>query len=95
MSIELHGGLRFYSVPPPGSGAILAFILNVMQNYGLEALDRDENEALNLHRMIEAFKYGYAQRSRLGDTADTNIREEVEQVFYMVNIDMVVRYQVG
>ncbi len=29
------GGDVVYSVPPPGSGAILAYILNILQHYNI------------------------------------------------------------
>jgi gamma-glutamyltranspeptidase/glutathione hydrolase/leukotriene-C4 hydrolase len=65
-------------VPPPGSGIILAFILNIMENYNVTKLDA--NDPLMHHRLVEAFKYGYAYRSQIGDPSDSNITKLVENV---------------
>lgn len=43
----------FYSVPPPGSGAILAYILNMLDFYQLKP--EDDNPLL-FHRIVETFK---------------------------------------
>ena len=44
----------FYSVPPPGSGAILAYILNMLDLYQLQP--EDDNPLL-FHRIVETFKW--------------------------------------
>ena len=44
----------FYSVPPPGSGAILAYILNMLDLYQLKP--EDDNPLL-FHRIVETFKW--------------------------------------
>ena len=43
----------FYSVPPPGSGAILAYILNMLDLYKIKP--KDDNPLL-FHRIVETFK---------------------------------------
>lgn len=53
-----------YSTPAPTSGPILSFIINIISGY--KYLDYS---ALSFHRIIEAFKYGYAKRTELGDPA--------------------------
>ena len=32
-------GMTFYSIPPPGSGAIMAYILNILDNYNIQPED--------------------------------------------------------
>ncbi|XP_071835000.1 glutathione hydrolase 1 proenzyme-like isoform X2 [Apostichopus japonicus] len=58
-----------YSVSPPGSGAVLALILNILEGYDLtpESISNNDRSVLTYHRMIEAFKFAYAKRSALGD----------------------------
>ncbi|KAK2584968.1 hypothetical protein KPH14_002556 [Odynerus spinipes] len=56
------GNLTMYTAPPPGSGVILAFIMNVLQ--GMVPI---ENKNIMWHRIVEAFKWAYARRTELGD----------------------------
>ena len=71
-----------YSVPPPGSGAVLAFVLNILDNFNIQPGD-DTN--LLYHRMVEAFKWAFAKRTELGDpVGDEQIREQVEAVVEML-----------
>ena len=68
--------LTLYSVPPPGSGAVLAAILNIIQHS-----DHFGEDALFYHRLVEAFKFAYAARSRLGDPrGDPDIAATVSQL---------------
>ncbi|KAL2723859.1 glutathione hydrolase 1 proenzyme-like isoform X3 [Vespula squamosa] len=54
--------LTIYTAPPPGSGVILAFIINVLQNI---VPINDQN--IMWQRIVEAFKWAYAKRTELGD----------------------------
>ncbi|XP_029670712.1 scoloptoxin SSD14-like [Formica exsecta] len=58
------GNLTIYSAPPPGSGAILMFIMNI-----LHRLLPVNNENVMWQRMVETFKWAYARRTELGDPA--------------------------
>ena len=78
VKVHLGNGLWLHSVPPPGSGIILAYILNIMENYNITALDQDD--PLMYHRLVEAYKWGYAYRSKLGDPFDANITNTVNHV---------------
>ena len=49
-----------------------------MENYNVTKLDA--NDPLMHHRLVEAFKYGYAYRSKIGDPSDSNITKLVENV---------------
>lgn len=64
-----------FSVPPPGSGALLGFILNILDGYKFNAksIDGINNTVLTYHRMIEAYKYAYAKRTELGDPDFVNV----------------------
>ena len=86
VSVELNDGLKLFSVPPPGSGIILSFILNVMENYNITS--KDANDPLMHHRLIEAFKYAYAYRSQLGDPTDVKIRSLVNKVNFEANLKL-------
>lgn len=49
------------SIPAPGSGPVLLSILNFLESYQLK------QDNMSYHRILEAFKFGYAQRQKLGD----------------------------
>jgi len=70
-----HMGYTLVSSPPPGSGAILASILGVMDAYQPSAMDR--HRPLQWHRFIEACKFGFAKRTQMGDWRYEPIREQV------------------
>ncbi|XP_015755869.1 PREDICTED: gamma-glutamyltranspeptidase 1-like isoform X3 [Acropora digitifera] len=63
--------MAMYLSPPPSSGAVLALILNILKGYEMTPADlgSDDASVLTYHRIIEAFKFAYAWRSRLGDPA--------------------------
>jgi len=68
----------FYSVPPPGSGAILAYILNMLDLYKIKP--KDDNPLL-FHRIVETFKWAYALRTELGDGAgEEAIRDTINHL---------------
>lgn len=54
--------ITLYSVSPPSSGIIPGYIIRLLN--GLLPAD---SELLNIQRMTEAMKYGYAVRNKLGD----------------------------
>ncbi|KOC63307.1 Gamma-glutamyltranspeptidase 1 [Habropoda laboriosa] len=56
------GNLTFYTAPPPGSGAILTFIMNVLNGIVPKADHR-----IMWQTIIETFKWAYARRTELGD----------------------------
>jgi len=76
--MNLTSGHVLHSVPPPGSGVILAAILNVMQHYQLKSAEDDAPPLY--HRLVEAFKWAYAERTKLGDPADPVVKADVERV---------------
>lgn len=56
-------GKTLYSAPTPGSGAVLAFMLNVLEDFLLDA----PNKNVMYQRIAETFKWGYARRNEIGD----------------------------
>lgn len=66
---NLHGGEALYSVPPPGSGALLAFIMNILDGYAFtnQSVSSINQTITTFHRTTEAFKYAFARRTELGD----------------------------
>lgn len=70
-------GMQLYSVPSPGSGAILAYILNILDSFNIKP--EDDNPLL-YHRITEAFKWAFALRTELGDPNDPEINAFVTQL---------------
>ncbi|XP_059483997.1 scoloptoxin SSD14 isoform X4 [Neocloeon triangulifer] len=77
MVAKLRGGNTLYSVPPPGSGALLALIMNILDDYHFnsDSVKTDEATINTYHRITEAFKFALAHRGELGDTAFVSISE--------------------
>lgn len=73
--MKLKSGHTIYSGPPPGSGIILSYILRI-----LEGILPAPNAALDAQRMVEAFKFGFGERSQLGDHKFVNISEVLTYV---------------
>lgn len=59
---------RVFTTPAPTSGPILLSLLQVTSGFK-DWISRGAHDGLNVHRMIEAMKFGAAQRTRLGDPA--------------------------
>ncbi|KAK4874270.1 hypothetical protein RN001_013630 [Aquatica leii] len=71
---HLPEDLTLHSIPLPGSGLIVTFIMNVLQTF----LDTTKlNKTVNWQRIIETFKYAYAKRTDLGDPSFVEGIEEV------------------
>jgi gamma-glutamyltranspeptidase/glutathione hydrolase/leukotriene-C4 hydrolase len=65
-------------MPPPGSGILTAFILNILDGHiESENTARSSRDPTNYHRIAEAFKHAFAQRSKL---ADPHFVPEVNEV---------------
>ncbi len=79
MSVDLSS-YKLYSNQPPGSGAVLAYMTNILKNYGLQP--KDIQDPVTYQRIAETFKWGYARRSELGDPFDTKITQDINQVFF-------------
>uniref|UniRef100_A0A182MZ66 Gamma-glutamyltransferase n=1 Tax=Anopheles dirus TaxID=7168 RepID=A0A182MZ66_9DIPT len=70
---SIRNSSQVYSIPLPGSGPVLNYMLNILSNYG----DLRQGDPLSWHRIVESFKHGYGLRTRLGDPAFVPGIEEV------------------
>lgn len=73
LSLDLNN-LTMLSCPPPSGGPVVTQILNILQNYKFNrtSIADVNNTILTYHRIIEAFKFAYAQRPYLGDPKFVN-----------------------
>ena len=76
----LLGRHTIHSSPLPGSGAVLAYILNILKHFDISPGD---DTPLLYHRITEAFKWAYAERTKLGDPADPEIPKEMNEVCHL------------
>ena len=73
---RLRGGAKIYSSPPPGSGVIVTSILKIFEKFS-EFVEPGGDSGLGL---LEAFKFAFAQRSKLGDTFESPYECEIRKV---------------
>lgn len=59
--------------PPPGSGHILGLIMNILHAYRADFAAGHDLDALAIHRIVEALKFGFVQRWQLDDKADEEV----------------------
>jgi len=69
--------MTLFSTPPPGSGLLLGFILNILDGYNFtsESIKDLNSTLLTYHRISEAFKFAYARRPELGDGDFANMTD--------------------
>ncbi|ALC48640.1 Ggt-1 [Drosophila busckii] len=68
-------GHELYTSPLPSSGAVLIFILNVMESMYTSSRDK------YWHRVVETFKHAYGHRTNLGDIHfEPSVRETYDKL---------------
>ncbi|XP_073832370.1 gamma-glutamyl transpeptidase [Musca autumnalis] len=73
---NVTGGYKLYTTPLPSSGALLAFILNVMSDL------YTDDRAIYWQRVIETYKHAYGHRSNLGDMEnDPEMHDAIKETF--------------
>ena len=63
LSFKLRSGLTLYTATPPSSGAIVGGTLKILDHFKPNL----DEEYLAIYRYIEATKFAFAQRTKLGD----------------------------
>lgn len=82
---KLRGNYTLNTVPLPGSGMILALMMNILNGY------EPSMSVDYVHKMVESFKYAYAKRSNLGgDGANEKLLNEFTDMKYADHIRMLI-----
>lgn len=80
LKFNLSANLNLYTQPVPGSGVVLSIILRIMKELGyldnIKPRASFDASSLYYHRLVEAFKFAYAQRAGLEDFPDDPGRME-------------------
>ncbi|XP_025102476.1 glutathione hydrolase 1 proenzyme-like isoform X2 [Pomacea canaliculata] len=77
INATLTDGVTMFSPPPPSSGVVLSFMLNVLKGYKFtpKSIEDVSSSVLTMHRIIETFKFAYAKRTDLGDPDYVNVTD--------------------
>lgn len=70
------GSMTVVAAPPPGSGAILTFIMNVLNGI----IAPVDNQSFMWQRFVETFKWAYAKRTELADPAFASVDSLVQNL---------------
>jgi len=66
-----YRGNRIFSTVAPSSGAVVLSALKVFEGYPGNAQIEDPEYDITTHRLIQATRFGYGQRTNYGDPAYT------------------------
>ncbi|KAF9557397.1 hypothetical protein EC968_007680 [Mortierella alpina] len=76
--VGYYQGRKIYTTPAPTSGPILISLLNILERYDLGREKANAN--VEAHRLVEAMKFGYAQRTELGDPDYTDLNAKIQSI---------------
>ncbi|GJJ71324.1 gamma-glutamyltranspeptidase / glutathione hydrolase / leukotriene-C4 hydrolase [Entomortierella parvispora] len=76
--VGYYQGRKVYTTPAPTSGPVLISLLNILERYDLGRFK--ENADVEVQRLVEAMKFGYAQRTELGDPDYTDLAAKIQNI---------------
>ncbi|XP_076372817.1 scoloptoxin SSD14-like [Tachypleus tridentatus] len=86
VAVPLRGGKTLYTVPLPGYGVLVGFILNVLSGCNFTSKDVADVKSgvLAYHKVMEAFKYAYAKRAFLGNKDFVTVTKVEPDIRYLI-----------
>ncbi|KAF8161066.1 gamma-glutamyltranspeptidase [Crassisporium funariophilum] len=70
-----YRGRKIYTTRAPTSGPVLLHMLNLVENY-----DFTERTSLNVHRLVETLKFGFAARTKICDPKFINSTDRIDEI---------------
>ncbi|XP_072102406.1 glutathione hydrolase 1 proenzyme-like isoform X5 [Mobula birostris] len=76
------GDYTLYVPGAPSGGPVLALILKILEGYKFsrESILSSEKKVLTYHRIIEAFKFAFAERSKLEYPSSSDHKQAIEMI---------------
>ncbi|KAH9978655.1 gamma-glutamyltranspeptidase [Lactifluus volemus] len=72
-----YRGRKVYTPHAPTSGPVLLHMLNLMEKYDLPV---EGQTGVNVHRLVEAMKFGFAARTRICDPAFNDEPQRINEI---------------
>ncbi|XP_030379577.1 glutathione hydrolase 1 proenzyme [Scaptodrosophila lebanonensis] len=72
--------------PLPGSGYVLGFIMNILLQYRKEFQQKRHLGPLEIHRIVEAMKFGFVKRWQLDESVDEGLLDNMTSSAYAEEI---------
>ncbi|KAF8985330.1 hypothetical protein BGZ46_004895 [Entomortierella lignicola] len=76
--VGYYQGRKVYTSPAPTSGPALISILNILERYNVGKVKANAN--VDTHRLVEAMKFGFAQRTELGDPDYSDLEAKIQNM---------------
>ncbi|KAJ7178528.1 gamma-glutamyltranspeptidase [Mycena crocata] len=79
-----YRGRKVYTSHAPGSGPVLLHMLNLIEKFPMTA-----RTPLNVHRVVEVLKFGFAARTKICDPAFNNNTKRIDEISTKAFADLV------
>ncbi|KAG6912764.1 hypothetical protein DXG01_012303, partial [Tephrocybe rancida] len=70
-----YRGKKIYTTHAPASGPVLIHMLNLLEHYDIK-----ERSILNIHRLVEILRFGFAARTKICDPAFNNDTARIDEI---------------
>ncbi|KAJ7647347.1 gamma-glutamyltranspeptidase [Roridomyces roridus] len=81
-----YRGRKIHTSHAPASGPVLLHMLNLVENF-----DMSKRTPVNMHRAVEALKFGFAARTKISDPAFNNDAGRIDEISTKAFADLIAR----